>query len=115
MKLLLAILFLTVMGAESPVTTLHVTPAQQYYPGTVLFQVSITPHRDNFWLCNGWQNETTGKYRKSCQQLNGIYSPRLFQFEWRLLEVGKYVGFVEVYRTPNYLAGDATEPFTVLK
>lgn len=120
MKLLLAFLLtITMMGAyqskadDAPVT-LTISPPQQYFPGTVMYHMRVAQHRDNFWTCFGWTNTTTGAFRKSCQQVNGIYGPRYFQHEYKWLEPGEYVGFVHVFRTPNYLAGIETQQFIIL-
>mgnify|MGYP001576367222 CR=1 FL=1 len=84
----------------------HLTPTH------VAYRITIIPHRDNFWFCMGWDNTTTYASRTSCQQLNGIYSPRVFYQEYTLME-GCYQGFVDVYRTPNYRAGAATYQFRI--
>ena len=92
---------------------LQITPAQQFAPGIVSYRIQILPHRDNFWFCMGWDNITTLKSRTSCQQLNGIYSPRVFYQEYKGLAEGCYRGFVDVYRTPNYRAATATHLFRI--
>lgn len=102
------------MGASSDASvTLHITPLYQFERGKVLYTMRISQHRDNFWYCYGWENQTTEKRRTSCQQLNGIYAPRIFQQEYRDLDPGVYTGFIQLYRAPNYLADTATQEFIV--
>lgn len=98
---------------DSPPLTLQVSPAQQFAPGIVSYRIWILPHRDNFWFCMGWDNPTTLKSRTSCQQLNGIYSPRVIYQDYRNLAPGLYRGFVDLYRVPNYRAHTATQTFQV--
>jgi hypothetical protein len=103
------------MGASpDALVTLEILPAHQFEPGKVLYTIRIPPHRDNFWTCYGWDNLDTEKGRTSCQQLNGIYAPRIFQQEYRNLEPGRYVGFLETHRVPNYIASIDTQNFVVL-
>ena len=99
---------------ETAPLTLQIIPAQQFAPGIVSYRIHILPHRDNFWFCMGWDNITTLKSRTSCQQLNGIYSPRVFYQDYRDLTAGPYHGFVQLYRTPNYLVHTAVHPFNVI-
>ena len=99
---------------ETASLTLQITPAQQLAPGIVSYRIHVLPHRDNFWFCMGWDNITTEKSRTSCQQLQGIYGPRVFYQDYRDLAAGSYHGFVQLYRTPNYLAHTAVHPFNVI-
>ena len=79
----------------------------------VSYLIRIDPHRDNIWFCFGWDNRTTAKSRTSCQQLNGIFSPRVVYQEYKALEAGCYQGFVDVYRAPYYRAGSAVYLFRI--
>lgn len=97
-----------------PPLALRILPAHQFEPGTVSYRIQIQPHRDNFWFCMGWENTTTLTTRTSCQQLNGIYGPRVFYQEYRSLIPGTYQGFVDLYRVPNYRAHTATQAFVVI-
>lgn len=122
---LLAILFLLVLFAVmalSPRTTidddvspvaLRITPESQFEPGRVTYRIYILPHRDNFWFCMGWHNTTTFKSRTSCEQLNGMYAPRVFYQEYTALTGGFYFGFADVYRVPNRRAATTTQQFRV--
>ena len=101
------------LPATDVVTSLQVSPLVQAAPGKVLYTIRITPHRDNIWFCYGWDNIDTADGKTSCQQLNGIYSPRIFQQEYKWLKSGHYVGFVRVYRAPSYIAGTAPLQFIV--
>lgn len=123
-RILLAVLFL--LAAPSPQhsptpdfpasdLTLTIVPAYQFAPGTVSYRAWITPHRDNIWFCIGWSSENAGiASRTSCQQLNGIYAPRVIYQEYRLLGAGTYQGFIDLYRVPNYRAATATQAFQIL-
>ena len=76
----------------------------------------VTSHQDNIQFCVGYRimdypEELTS--RRSCQQLNGIYSPKVFWFEYKGLSAEQYVAFVEVIRVPNRLAGIAKANFTI--
>ena len=104
---------MTMMGASDALVTLQITPAVQLAPGKVMYHMRISPHRDNVWMCFGWDNIETLKSRTSCQQLNGIYSPRYFQQEYTWLEAGHYSGFLHVYRAPQYLADMAAQEFII--
>ena len=118
--ILLLVLSIPTIGPSSTVKpetaslTLQITPAQQFAPGIVSYRIHILPHRDNFWFCMGWDNLTTKKSRTSCQQLQGIYEPRVFYQDYRDLAAGPYQGFVQLYRTPSYLAHTAVHPFNVI-
>lgn len=93
---------------------LRILPLAQFAPGAVSYRIRIDPHRDNFWFCMGWHSSTAAvTNRTSCQQLNGIYSPRVVYQEYRALTPGTYYGFVDLYRTPNYRAHTATQSFRV--
>ena len=93
-----------------PLVTLHI---RHLAPDHVAYRIAILPHRDNYWFCMGWDNTTTLKGRTSCQQLNGIYSPRVVYQEYTALTAGCYDGFVDLYRTPHYRAAAATQRFRV--
>lgn len=125
-RALLAVILLLV-GAPStqhapPVPTdeafalaLRILPIHQFAPGTAAYRIQITPHRDNIWFCMGWHSEDAAiTNRTSCQQLNGIYSPRVVYQEYRALARGTYHGFVDLYRVPNYRAHTATQTFIVV-
>ena len=97
------------------VVSVRVDPAFQYAPGNVRYVTRITPHKDNIYYCVGWISEDAHVYeRTSCQQLNGIYSPRTFYIEFKSLGLGNYEAFAEVYRAPNRLAGRARQAFRIL-
>ena len=96
-----------------PLIALTVSPVYQLPPGRIAYRIQITPHRDNFWFCMGWNNTTTLKSRTSCQQLNGIYSPRIVYQEYSALTAGCYDGFVDLYRTPSYRAASTTQRFRI--
>ena len=102
------------LDETAPALALHIQLLYQLAPGHVAYRIAIAPHRDNYWFCMGWDNTTTLKGRTSCQQLNGIYSPRVFYQDYRDLAAGSYHGFVQLYRTPNYLAHTAVHPFNVI-
>ena len=105
---------LAVIDETAPLVTLRIQPALQLStPGAVAYRIAILPHRDNYWFCMGWDNTTTLKGRTSCQQLNGIYSPRVVYQEYTALTAGCYDGFVDLYRTPHYRAAAATQRFRV--
>lgn len=94
--------------------TLRILPLYQFEPGTVSYRIRIQPHRDNIWFCMGWHSPNAGvAIRTSCQQLNGIYSPRVFYQDYRALTPGTYHGFVDVYHAPYYRAHTATQTFIV--
>ena len=101
------------LDETAPALALHIQPLYQPAPGHVAYRIAIIPHRDNYWFCMGWDNTTTLKGRTSCQQLNGIYSPRVVYQEYTALTAGCYDGFVDLYRTPHYHAAAATQRFRV--
>ena len=79
------------------------------------YKIRIPTHRDNFWFCTGWTSpDAKITMRKSCQQLNGIYAPQVFWFEYKNLSQGTYIGFVDLYRVPHHVAGRASHNFVVL-
>mgnify|MGYP001615090307 CR=1 FL=1 len=94
----------------APLVTLHI---RHLAPDHVAYRIAIFPHRDNVWFCMGWDNTTTLKSRTSCQQLNGIYSPRIVYQEYKGLAEGCYRGFVDVYHAPHYRAATATYQFRI--
>jgi len=102
---------------EPAVVTLSLSqrPEEMWEPGKVRYKVQIEPHRDNIQFCYGYSSDNAKVYyRESCQQLNGIYSPRTMFFEYSGLGEGNYLAFVKVYRVPNRLAGEATDRFRIL-
>ena len=121
MPLALALVFIPVLASAppggdetAPPVTLRILPLYQLSPlGTVSYRIQISPHRDNVWFCFGWDNYTTSKGRTSCQQLNGIYTPRTFYQDYTALVAGCYGGFVDLYRAPSYRAATATQRFRI--
>lgn len=120
---LLALVLQAGLTGPNPVVLLEVRPQFQFEDARqpVDYRIIITPHRDNFWTCWGWRLEEgegtddyIKQYRSSCQQLNGIYAPRVFYFTYRNLSPGKYIAFAEVYRVPNRIAGTITIPFQII-
>lgn len=84
-------------------------------PGKVRYVIRIEPHRDNFWFCAGFVSpDAYVSERKSCQQLNGIYSPKYYYFEYKNLTEGNYRAFIQVYRVPNRLVLQPEVPFRIL-
>ena len=87
----------------------------------VQYKVRIRQHRDNVRYCVGWYlQEVAGtddhirQYRRSCQQLNGIYAPSVLYHEYKNLAPGKYEAFASLYRVPNYLAGEDKQSFQII-
>ena len=119
--LILALILVPVSASVPPgvdetaqLITLRILPLYQIAPlGRVSYRIQIPPHRDNVWFCFGWDNYTTSKGRTSCQQLNGIYTPRTFYQDYTALMAGCYGGFVDVYRAPYYRAASATQRFRI--
>lgn len=84
-------------------------------PGKVRYVIKIESHLDNFWFCAGYVSpDAYISERTSCQQLNGIYSPRYFYFAYTQLTEGHYKAFVQVFRVPNRLAIQVEVPFRIL-
>ena len=107
--------FPVVSNASEEVVSLQVTPNLQQEPGIVQYKFKIPNHKDNVLFCVGWTSDDAAVvWRRSCQQLNGIYSPQLYQFEYQKLVEGTYQAFAIVYRAPNYVAGKAIANFIVL-
>lgn len=127
MKTILALLtFMLVLvsptSTSSPIA-ISVDPVFQYAPGRVDAVAVIEPHRDNVAFCIGWESVPSpdgqlspdrGSYR-SCQLLNGIYSPTRHYFQWRNLDYGRYLAYAELYRVPARLAAHDTKTFQVLE
>ena len=101
---------------ESDVVSIAVSPNVQPAPGKIKLKLVVTSHQDNIQFCVGYRysdepDELT--LRRSCQQLNGIYSPKVFWFEYKGLSAGEYQAFVEIVRVPSRLAGTAKANFTI--
>ena len=114
--ILIALLSLGV-AKDDPVVSLQVSPNIQYEPGKIKLKISVASHQDNTQFCIGYRvmgepEELT--IRRSCQQLNGIYSPRVFWFEYKGIPAEQYIAFATVIRAPKRLAGTAQAQFQVL-
>ena len=120
MKKLLLTLFLfsalLVSPSSEDVVSLKVTfDKSNTAPATPTFKIAISPHKDNIHYCWGFvSNDAVVMYRRSCQQLNGIYSPIVIWQEYKNLGSGTYKAFVEIYRVPNRKAGESTFNFRIL-
>lgn len=100
---------------EVATLALHQQPVDRWEPGKVRYTIRIETHKDNFWFCAGFVSpDAYVAERVSCQQLNGIYSPRYFYFEYTKLTEGHYKAFVQVFRVPNRLATQVEVPFRIL-
>jgi hypothetical protein len=108
----IAVIALLGLGADESPLTLKVYPLVQPAFGHINYSIRVESHRDNFWLCYGY-DASNGDTKRSCFQLNGIYSPKLFQEEYLSLPEGEYEAFVELYRVPNRLAARVTHTFTI--
>ena len=98
-----------------PVVTLSVNPVFAFAPATIRYTLKIPPNRDNLFFCAGYiSNDAAVSFRESCQQLNGIYAPRIFYLEYPNLGRGSYQGFVRVFRVPNRLAREVVQEFKLL-
>ena len=98
------------------VVSLTVSPNVQAEPGTIKLKVSVEPNPDNIQFCVGYRYLDESEelaLRRSCQQLNGIYSPKVFWFEYKGLPAAQYVAFVEIIRAPSRIAGIAKAYFTI--
>ena len=105
------------LAQDNSVVSLQVTPNIQYEPGKIRLKLVIASHQDNTQFCIGYRvmgepEELT--IRRSCQQLNGIYSPRVFWFEYKGIPAEQYIAFATVIRAPSRLAGTAQAQFQVL-
>ena len=116
--LLWSVLFHTTVypSPESDVVSLSVSPNVQAAPGTIKLKILVAAHQDNIQLCVGYRvydypEELTE--RRSCQQLNGIYSPRVYWMEYKNIPTEQYIAFATVTRVPNRLAGVARASFTI--
>ena len=115
LQLLLSILLLVPAigwGDSDTPLWLEVLPTHQFAPGHVRYKIRVQSHRDNIGLCFGYSQPN--KFRRSCMQLNGIYSPRLYWQEYHDLPAAEYEAFVELYRAPNRIAAKEPKKFIVL-
>ena len=101
-------------NSEPDPVSIQITPQIQQAPGKVQYKISIARHVDNLYMCWGFTAPGARiEFRGSCQQLNGIYSPSVFWFEYKDLSAGEYQAFAELYRVPQRLAGNATANFII--
>ena len=100
------------------VVKLEATPNVQWEPGKIKLKVTIQPHRDNIQYCVGYTYSEDPPelqpLRRSCQQLNGIYTPRVYWIEYKGILPGEYFAFAEVIRVPNRLASRVQANFVVM-
>ena len=110
----LSLLLLPISGTseEFPVLDMEVLPAHQFEPGTIRYKMTVQPNYENTRLCYGY--EQPNKFRRSCFNLYGIYSPRIFWQEYDKLPTASYIAFSELYRTHG-IASRKTKEFTVLE
>ena len=102
-------------AGDEAVVLLAVTPGFDYAPVAATYKVTVPPHKDNIWMCWGFFREDSVIYaRKSCEQLNGIYSAKVHWFTYKDLPKGEYNAWVQVYRVPYRMAGEAKAMFRVL-
>lgn len=110
---LFAMLLIPAVGwGEDPPLVLEALPVHQFAPGYMRYRIRVQTHRDNVALCFGY-NEPN-KYRKSCIQLNGIYSPRVYWQEYHNLSPANYEAFVQLFRAPNRIAAQEIKEFIVI-
>ena len=108
----IALLVPAIGWGEDPPLWIEALPIHQFAPGHIKYKIRVQSHRDNVALCFGY-NEPN-KYRRSCMQLNGIYSPRSFWQEYHDLPPAKYEAFVQLFRAPNRIAAQEIQEFVVI-
>ena len=100
---------------DSPPITLQITNQIGYAPAQIDYTIRVEPHFENITLCWGWWSDTSRVvHRRSCEILDGQYSPRIFQRSYTWVGPGSYMAFAAVYRVPNRLTFEANQPFIVL-
>ena len=111
----LLLLMPTALGGPKAIT-LAVTPSFQYPPGSVRYTITIPPHPDNSWYCWGWESlDSITPERQSCEQLEGLDSPKVRWKFYDNIPEGHYTGMVMLFRSSakSFTEG-ATTPFEVL-
>jgi len=127
----------TTSASDEPPLSLTVVPVFQladiaHDTGHVSFKIRVEPHRDNVQLQLSWTrcqmlwDDLDQEFRPFCsldgdvvyrswwQELQGIYSPRLYYYDWNL-PPGHYLVQVALIRTPHYVAFQKEQPFTIIE
>lgn len=108
---------LTAAPEPDEIVKLEVSPNIQWEPGIIKLKITVQSHVDNIQLCMGYTYKEDPPelqpLRRSCQQLNGIYSPRVYWIEYKSITFGEYFAFAEVIRVPHRLASKAQANFIV--
>lgn len=109
-------------SADAPIVSFDVSPIFQFEIGEIHLVSRITPHRDNVQICWGWilredlePSKGYPVFRKSCQQLHGIYSPKVFHIGYQKMARGEYRAIVELYRAPSTVVAKLEKPFRVIE
>lgn len=115
--LLVGLLLFSPFVSADEIVGLEVSPNVQWEPGKIKLKITVDPHQDNVQFCVGYRYADDppeiGDLRRSCQQLNGIYSPKVLWIEYKGIPASEYQAFAEVYRAPNRLAGRVQANFVV--
>ena len=93
----------------------------------VEYRIHITPHKDNIYYVVGWINcpllsndepdckaDPPLAERASWKPISQ-YTPSSFTEDWKDLEPGEYLAFVELFRAPDYRVARDELRFKVLE